>query len=78
MKRDEILKQIEETDEQIRMFQKRLKTSDLCEELYDSAILQKAVLIRQLQDYGKNPIIEKFKKLMPKKNKTLICDYFNT
>ncbi len=76
MKRNEILKQLEETDAQIKMYQKRLKSSDLCEDLYDSAILKKAILIKELEDCDKNPLVEGFKRLLPKKQKTLICDYF--
>lgn len=80
MKKEEILKKIEETDEQIKMYKKRLKSSDLCEDLYDEAILRKAILLKELEDCDKNPIIEGLKKgvkkLMPKRNKTLICDYF--
>ncbi len=80
MKREEIIKKIEETDAQIKKFKKRLKSSDLCEDLYDKAILQKAILIKELEECDKNPVIETLKKgvkkLMPKKEKTLICDYF--
>ena len=80
MKREEILKRIEETDSQIQKFKQRLKSSDLCEDLYDKAILQKAILVKELEDCDKNPVVERLKKgikkLMPKKEKTLICDYF--
>ena len=80
MKKDELLKKIENKNEQINKFKKRLKTSDLCEELYDSAILEKAILMKELEDCGKNPIVEgvkkSFRKLMAKSEKTLICDYF--
>ena len=79
MKKEEILKKIEETDEQIKKFKKRLKTSDLCEDLYDNAILQKAILMKELEHCDKNPVVEGLKKginkIIPKK-KTLICDYF--
>ena len=82
MKKEEIIKKIEETDEQIKTFKKRLKTSDLCEDLYDNAILQKAILLKELENCDKNPVIENFKKgvkkLMPKQEKTLICDYFKS
>ena len=80
MKREEILKRKEETDSQIQKFKQRLKSSDLCEDLYDKAILQKAILVKELEDCDKNPVVESLKKgikkLMPKKEKTLICDYF--
>lgn len=80
MKKEEILKKIEETDEQIKKFRQRLKTSDLCEDLYDNAILQKALLLKQLEECDKNPVVEGLKKgikkLIPNQKKTLICDYF--
>jgi hypothetical protein len=31
---------------------------------------------KQLQDMEKNPIVEKIKKIIPRREK-LICDYFN-
>lgn len=76
MKKQEILKKLEETNEQINKFKKRLRTSDLCEDLYDNAILQKAILMKELEECDKNPIVEGFKKMLPKTKKTLICDYF--
>ncbi|MCD8377907.1 MAG: hypothetical protein LUB59_03870 [Candidatus Gastranaerophilales bacterium] len=75
MKKEEILKKIAETDEQIRKFKLRIKSSDLCRNLYDNAVLQKAILKKELDDYDKNRFFERVKKLLPKK-KTLICDYF--
>ena len=76
MKREEIIKKIEELDIQIKKFKKRLKESDLCEDLYEDALLKKAVLLKELEECDKNPIVEGFKKLMPKGKKTLISDYF--
>lgn len=77
MKKEEIIKKIEETEEQIQKFKLRMKSSDLCRDLYDNAILQKAILKKELENCDKNPLIEGFKKLLPKK-KTLICDYFKS
>lgn len=78
-KKDIILKEIELTTEQIKKFKSRLKTSDICEDLYDSAILKKAILMKELEDCDKNTLVEGVKKgitkLIPKK-KTLICDFF--
>lgn len=75
MKKQEILKKIEETEYQIQQFKLRLQTSSLCQDLYENALLQKAILLKELEQCDKNPIVEGFKKLLPKK-KTLICDYF--
>ena len=76
MKKQEILKELEKTDYQINLYKKRLETSDLCEDLYDNAILRKAILLKDLENCDKNPVIETVKRLIPKKKKTLICDYF--
>ena len=75
VKKEEILKKIEEKEQQIEMFRKRMKTSDLCADLYDKAILEKAILKKELENLEKNPIVEKVKKVFSKKEK-LICDYF--
>lgn len=78
MKKEEILKKIEEKEYQIEMFKKRLKTSDLCADLYDKAILEKAILKKELEECEKNQIMKMVKKFIPKsKQKTFICDYFN-
>ena len=39
-------------------------------------MLQKAILKKELENLEKNPLVEKIKRLIPKKEK-LICDYFN-
>lgn len=75
MKKQEIIKKIEETEEQIKKFKMRMKSSDLCRDLYDNVVLQKAILKKELENCDKNVFVERIKKLLPKK-KTLICDYF--
>ena len=77
MKKQEILKKLAETEAQIEKFKLSLTSSDLYVELYDNAILQKAILKKELEECDKNPIVEGFKRLLPKK-KTLICDYFKS
>jgi len=52
-----------------------MRSSDLCENLYNKAILEKAILKKELDDSEKNQFVEKIKKLIPKK-KEFICDYF--
>ncbi len=77
MKKEEILKKIQEKEQQIEMFRKRMKTSDLCADLYDKAILEKAILKKELEECEKNQLMKMVKKFLPKtKKKTLICDYF--
>lgn len=77
MKKEEILKKIEEKDRQIEMFQKRMKTSDLCADLYDKAILERAILKKELAECEKTFVSKIVEKITPKKKQDKrICDYF--
>lgn len=51
-------------------------SNEVCVGLQNSLILQKAILKKELENLYKNPIVEKIKKIVPRKEK-LICDYFN-
>lgn len=75
MKKKHLQQNIAEKESQIQKFKLRLKSSDLCESLYNKAILEKAVLKKELEDLDKNKFVESIKKLLPKK-KERICDYF--
>lgn len=69
-------KRIQQVELQIKKLDMHLSESDVCNDLYNSLILQKAVMKKQLADLDKNPVIEKIKQIIPRKKK-LICDYFN-
>lgn len=75
MKKKHLQQNIAEKESQIQKFKLRLKSSDLCESLYNKAILEKAVLKKELEDLDKNKFVESIKKFLPKK-KERICDYF--
>ena len=70
-------KQIQQTELQIKKLTLRSTDSDVCSDLYNSLILKKAVLKKQLEEAEKNKVIEKIKSLIPHKEK-LICDYFHS
>ena len=74
--KQQLKKRIQQAELQIKKLNTLATDSDVCEDLYNSLILQKAVMKKQLQDLEKNPIIEKLKKIVPRREK-LICDYFN-
>ena len=77
MKEKQILKKkIQQIELQIKRLSLQPSKNEVSEDLYNSLILEKAVLKKNLELLGKNPLVEKLKKLMPKKEK-LICDYFN-
>jgi len=68
-------KRIQQTELQIKKLNLNMNSSEVCEDLYNSLIIQKAVLKKQLKDVSKNPVIESIKKIIPHREK-LICDYF--
>ena len=74
--KQQIKKRIEQTELQIKKLSLHSTNSEVCEDLYNSLILQKAILKKELEELGKNPFVEKIKRIIPKKEK-LICDYFN-
>ena len=69
-------KQIHQTELQLKRLQANSNNTDVCEDLYNSLVLKKAILKKQLENLEKNPLIESIKKLVPRKEK-LICDYFS-
>ena len=75
MRKKHLQQKIKEKETQIQGFKLRLKSSDLCEELYNKAILEKAILKKELDDSNKNKIVEAVKKVLPKKKEN-ICDFF--
>ena len=74
--KEQLKKQIHQTELQIKRLQLNSNNSDICEDLFNSLILKKAVMKKQLENLEKNPIIENVKRLIPRKEK-LICDYFS-
>lgn len=75
MRKKHLQQHIEEKESQIQKFKLRLESSDLCETLYNKAVLEKAILKKELEDADKNKFVEAIKKFIPKK-KERICDYF--
>lgn len=74
--KEQLKKRIQQAELQIKKLDLHTTDSEVCADLYNSLILQKAIMKKQLEELEKNPILEKIKKILPKKEK-LICDYFN-
>ena len=66
---------IKEKQTQVEKLKKHVDKSNICSDLYNKVVLEKAIMNKELQDLENDNIIEKVKKIIPKK-KTLICDYF--
>lgn len=74
--KQQLQKRIQQIEIQIKKLDLNCSNSEICEDLYNSLILQKAVLKKQLEELNKNVLVEKIKSIIPRKEK-LICDYFN-
>ena len=71
----QLKKQIKQKELQIKKLHLHLTSSDICSQLYNSLILEKAILKKELEELEKNPILEGIKSVFSKKEKR-ICDYF--
>ena len=66
-------KKIQQKEIQIRKLNSH-SNSNLCLQLYNTLILEKAVLKKQLEELSKNKFVEKIIKSF--RREKLICDYF--
>ena len=74
--KEQLKKRIKQKELQIKQLHLHQTSSELCDQLCNSLILQKAILKKELADLEKNSFLEGFKRVFTKKEK-LICDYFN-
>ena len=75
--KQQLKKRIAEKELQIKKLHLHQTSSDVCNQLYNTLILEKAILKKELEQLEKNKFIEAIKRIVPKKDK-LICDYFNS
>lgn len=75
MKKQQLKKQILHKELQIKKLQENLNSSEVCNDLYNKLILEKAILNKELSDMSRNRVKERLLKLFSKREK-LICDYF--
>ena len=74
--KEELIKSIHEKELQLTKLRKHIGKSEVCSDLYDKVLLEKAVLKQQLEELKKNSIFSRIKHFMPKRSEKLICDYF--
>ena len=75
MNKHQLKKQILQKELQIKKIHLHQASTDFCNQLYNSLILEKAVLKKELEDLEKNHFVELIKKTFQPKGK-LICDYW--
>ena len=76
MKR-ELISSIKEKEYKLSQLKCHINKSEVCSDLYDKMLLEKAVLKKQLDDMSQNSILKRIKHLIPRKGERLICDYFH-
>ena len=74
--KQQLKKQIQQKELQIKKLSMHLSSSEICGELYNTLILEKAVLKKKLENLNKNIFMENIKKAFRKEK--LICDYFKS
>lgn len=73
--KQELIKSIREKEIQLAKLSEHVDKSSVCSDLYNKVVLEKAILKKELENLGKNKLVENVINLFPRK-KTLICDYF--
>ena len=74
-RKKELKNSIEEKELQLKKLSEHVDKSNVCGDLYNKVVLEKAILKKELDDLNKNKIVEAVKGVIPHK-KELICDYF--
>lgn len=74
MKR-ELIFSIQEKELQLSKLREHIDKSEVCSDLYNKVLIEKAILTKQLEDLQNRSIVNRIKHLLPRQEK-LICDYF--
>ncbi len=74
----ELIASIKEKELQLTKLKEHINKSDICSDLYDKVLLEKAILKKQLDDLKNNTLMNHIKHLLPKRKDKLICDYFRS
>lgn len=75
MNKKDLKKAIKEKEIQLAKLEKNVDKSQICSDVYNKVVLEKAIMNKELQDMEKNKFFERVKRIVPHK-KTRICDYF--
>ena len=73
--KDKLTISIREKELQLSKLKEHIDKSEVCSDLYNKMLIEKAVLKKQLDDLQNKSIVNRIKHLLPKKER-LICDYF--
>ena len=71
----ELISAITQKELQLAKLKAHIEKSDVCADIYNKLLIEKAVLKKQLDDLQNNTLSNRIKHLIPRREK-LICDYF--
>ena len=71
----EILSSIREKEVQLSKLREHIDKSEVCSDLYNKILIEKAILKQQLDGLQNKSLVNRIKHLLPRQEK-LICDYF--
>lgn len=71
----ELIVSIKEKELQLSKLKEHIDKSEVCSDLYNKVLIEKAILTKQLEDLQNRSLVNRIKHLIPRQEK-LICDYF--
>lgn len=74
--KDKLIASIREKEIQLAKLREHIDKSDVCSDLYNKVLVEKAILKKQLDDLRENSLVNRIKHLLPHRGEKLICDYF--
>lgn len=70
-----LISSIKEKETQLSKLREHIDKSEVCSDLYNKMLIEKAILVKQLDELQNRSLVNRIKHLLPHKEK-LICDYF--
>jgi len=73
--KENLISSIKQKEVQLSKLKEHIDKSEVCSDLYNKVLIEKAILTQQLKDLQNKSIVARIKHLLPHQEK-LICDYF--
>ncbi len=73
-----LISAINKKETQLKKLKQHINKSEICSDIYDRVLIEKAVLKKQLDELQNSSIVDKIRHLLPHKKERLICDYFKS
>ena len=74
--KNKLIASIREKEIQLAKLREHIDKSEVCSDLYNKVLVEKAILKKQLDDLRNNTLANRIKHLLPRRGEKLICDYF--